>query len=170
MADRILPNNLDELLKEIEREWNALMQVVDRLTPDQMMTPDSGGWSPKDNLGHLSAWMHFMLESELGGVPAHIALGIDEQKLKGLSENEENAILFERNRGRSSSEVLDELKNTHNETVKKLKTTDFQNLMKPLKSDQAQPPLVIDLVLGNTSEHFAEHRSTIERVLNTRKA
>ena len=24
MADRILPNNLDELLKEIEREWNAL--------------------------------------------------------------------------------------------------------------------------------------------------
>ncbi len=30
MADRILPDNLDELLKEIEREWNALMQVVAR--------------------------------------------------------------------------------------------------------------------------------------------
>ncbi len=37
--------------------------------------------------------------------------------------------------GVPADEVLDELKNTHDETVKKLKTMDFQNLMKPLKSD-----------------------------------
>ena len=170
MADRILPNNLDELLKEIEREWNALMQVVDRLTPDQMTTPDSGGWSPKDNLGHLSAWMHFMLESELGGVPAHIALGIDEQKLKGLNEDEENAILFERNRKRSTDEVLNELKSTHDETIKTLKAMGFLNLMKQFKSDDPQKRPVIEWVLGNTSEHFAEHRVYIERALNARKS
>jgi len=170
MADRILPKSLDELLTDIEREWQALMAVVERLTPEQMTTPAPGGWSPKDNLAHLSAWMNFMLKSCLGTMPGYLALGIEEQKLKGLSEDEENAILFERNRGRSITEVLDELKNTHNETVKKLKTMEFQDLMKPLKSNQAQPPLVIDVVLGNTSEHFAEHRITIERVLNTRKS
>jgi hypothetical protein len=170
MANRILPKSLDELLTDIEREWQALMAVVERLTPEQMTAPDPGGWSPKDNLAHLSAWMNFMLKSQLGDMPSHMALGIDEQKLKGLSEDEENAILFERNRGRSTTEVLDELKNTHNETVKKLKTTEFQDLMKPLKSNQAQPPLVIDVVLGNTSEHFAEHRATIERVLKTMKS
>jgi hypothetical protein len=170
MADRILPKSLDELLADIEREWQALMEVVERLTPEQMTTPDPGGWSPKDNLAHLSAWMNFMLKSCLGTMPGYLALGIEEQKLKGLSEDEENAILFERDCGRSITEVLDELKNTYDETVKKLKTTDFQNLMKPLKSNQAQPPLVIDSVIGNTSEHFAEHRATIERVLNTRKA
>jgi hypothetical protein len=47
---------------------------------------------------------------------------------------------------------------------------EFQDLMKPLRSNQAQPPLVIDSVLGNTSEHFAEHRITIERVLKTMKS
>ena len=170
MANRILPKSLDELLTDIEREWQALMGVVERLTPEQMTTPDPGGWSPKDNLAHLSAWMNFMLKSQLGDMPSHMALGIDEQKLKGKSEDEENAILFERNRGRSTDEVLDELKNIHNETVKKLKTMEFQDLMKPLKSNQAQPPLVIDVVLGNTSEHFAEHRATIERVLKTMKS
>ena len=170
MTDRILPNNLDELLKEIEREWNALIQVVDRLTPDQMTTPDSSGWSPKDNLGHLSAWMHFMLESELGGAPAHIALGIDEQKLKGMSEDEENAVLFERNRGRSTDEVLNELKSTHDETIKTLKAMGFPKLMKQFKSDDPQKRSVVEWVLGNTSEHFAEHRGYIERVVKANKS
>src|SRR5271157_2111047 len=156
MTDRILPNNLDELLKEIEREWNALMQVVDRLTPDQMTTPDSSGWSPKDNLGHLSAWMHFMLESELGGVPAHIVLDIDEQKLKELDEDGENAIIFERNRNRTTDDILNELRITHGEIIKTLEAMQFQNLMKPFKSDDPKQRPVIELVLGNTSEHFIE--------------
>ena len=162
MADRILPKSLDELLADIEREWQALMGVVERLTPEQMTIPDPGGWSPKDNLAHLSAWMNFMLKSYLGGMPAYLALGIEEQKLKGLSEDEENAILFERNRGRSSGEVLSELKSTYNETIRTLKAMDFQVLMKPLEIDDPHPPLVIDVVLGNTSEHFAEHRTTID--------
>ena len=170
MADRILPKSLDELLTDIEREWQALMQVVDRLTPKQMTTPDTGGWSPKDNLAHLSAWMDFTLKSYLGGMPAHLALGIEEQKLKGMSEDEENAILFERNRGRSTDEVLDELKSTYLETVKTLNRMGFSSLMKPLKDDNPQQRPVIEWVIGNTSEHFAEHRIIIERVLNTRNS
>ena len=59
------------------------MGVVERLTPEQMTTPDPGGWSPKDNLAHLSAWMNFMLKSCLGTMPGYLALGIEEQKLKG---------------------------------------------------------------------------------------
>ena len=69
-----------------------------------------------------------MLESELGGVPAHIALGIDEQKLKGMSEDEENAVLFERNRARSTDDILSEIKSTYKETVKTLNNTSFSNL------------------------------------------
>ena len=170
MADRVVPQSLDELLAVIEREWNALMQVVNRLTPDQMTTPDPGGWSPKDNLAHLSAWMNFMLKSYLGEMPLYLAMGIEEQKLKELDEDGENAVIFERNRKRSTDDVLNELRNTYGETIKTLKATDFQNLMKPFKGDNPQQQPVIEGVLGNTSEHFAEHRSIIERVLNTRKA
>jgi hypothetical protein len=169
MPDRWYPKDENELILAIDREWTALMRLIESLTPDQMMTPDSGGWSPKDNLGHLSAWMHFMLESQLGGVPAHIALGIDEQKLKGMSEDEENAILFERNRGRSTDDVLNELKSTHDKTIKTLKAMGFSNLMKPLNNDPSQPS-VLESVLGNTSEHFAEHRVYIERAVKADKS
>ena len=170
MADRILPKSLDELLTDIEREWQALMQVVDRLTPEQMTTPDPGGWSPKDNLAHLSAWMDFTLKSYLGDMPAYLALGIEEQKLKGMSEDEENAIIFERNRARPTDEVISELKSTYQETVNTLKRMGFSNLMKPLKDDNPQQRPVIEWVIGNTSEHFAEHCVIIEHVLNTRKS
>jgi hypothetical protein len=114
--------------------------------------------------------MDFTLKSYLGGMPAHLALGIEEQKLKGMSEDEENAILFERNRGRSTDEVLDELKSTYLETVKTLNRMGFSSLMKPLKDDNPQQRPVIEWVIGNTSEHFAEHRIIIERVLNTRNS
>ena len=59
MADK-LPESTADLLALIEAEWPALMKVVDKLSPTQMITPDSGGWSPKDNLAHLSAWMNYM--------------------------------------------------------------------------------------------------------------
>jgi len=169
MADKIFPKNIAELLADIEREWTALMQAVDRLTPDQMTTPDPGGWSPKDNLAHLSAWMNFMLKSYLGEMPLYLAMGIEEQKLKELDEDGENAVIFERNRKRSTDDVLNELRNTYRETIKTLKATDFQNLMKPLQSDAARQHLVMESVIGNTSEHFSEHRIIIERALNKRK-
>ncbi len=169
MSDHWYPKDKEELMLAIDREWTALIRLVESLTPEEMTTPDSGGWSPKDNLAHLSAWMHFMLESERGGVPAHIALGIDEQKLKGMSEDEENAVLFERNRARSTDDILSEIKSTYKETVKTLNNTSFSNLMKPLNDDLSKPSM-LESVLGNTSEHFAEHRGYIERAVKANKS
>ena len=37
--------------------------------------------------------------------------------------------------------------------------------MKPIFEDDPKWPLITG-VIGNTSEHFAEHRETIEKVLN----
>ena len=170
MATRTLPANLDGLLGEIEVEWRALQEVVRRLSPTQMTAPDAGGWSPKDNLAHLSAWMNFLLKSYMEGRPAHVVLGIDEQKFKSLDEDGENAILFERSRARPVDEVLRELDSTYQATLQKLKQTDFSELMKPLREGDPQARLLIDAVLGNTSEHFREHRLTIARALKGRKA
>jgi hypothetical protein len=61
MTEATLPKNTAELLDDIDREWTALMRVVDQLTPEQMIMPDAGGWSPKDNLAHLTEWMKILL-------------------------------------------------------------------------------------------------------------
>ena len=55
MADA-LPQNMSELLSGIEHEWKELWRAVARLTPEQMVAPDAGAWSPRDNLAHLDEW------------------------------------------------------------------------------------------------------------------
>jgi hypothetical protein len=164
MADA-LPKDTSELLAVIDEEWNALMRVVDRLTPQQMSTPDSGGWSPKDNLAHLAAWMRYMQDASLHKMPANEAMGIDAAKFKQLDENGINAVLFERNRDRPAEDVLATLKSTYVGVMQTLRTMPFTDLMKRLRDGGSNTPLVIESVLGNTSDHFREHRQTIEKAL-----
>ncbi len=159
------PENTTELLSTIEQEWNELMRVVDRLTPRQMTTPDSGGWSPKDNLAHLAAWMRYMKDAYLYRRPAHEAMDIEEGRLRGLDDNGINAILFERNRDRTAVDVVDGLKSTYAEVVEILRGFPFADLMKPLRESGPDKRLVIESVLGNTSSHFHEHRLNIEKAV-----
>ena len=162
MADK-LPQNTPELLSEIDREWQELQKAIKKITPEQMTAPDPGGWSPKDNLAHLAAWMDFMREAHLNKKPAHEVMGMDAATLAGLDEDGENAILFERNHKRTTAEVLAWLDGTYTEVVETLSKTPFADLMKPIRDNDPEKRLVILSVLGNTSEHFVEHRLIIER-------
>jgi len=164
MADP-LPKNTVELLSQIEYEWKELMAVIEKLTPAQMTSPDEGGWTPKDNLAHLEAWMRFTLDSHIHKKPAHEALGIDAATYASLDEDGENAILFERNRSRTAAAVIAGLKRTYSDVVKTLRAMPFADLMKPLRDKYSEQRPVIMGVLGNTSEHFLEHRRIIERKL-----
>ncbi len=160
-----LPQSTPELLALIEKEWNALLQVVDRLTPAQIVTLDAGGWSPKDNLAHLSTWMRYMKDAYLFKMPAYEAMGIPEEKYNALDMDGVNAVLLERNRERSAIDVLDELKTTYADIMQTLRGIPFADLMKPLRESGPDKRLVIDTVLGNTAEHFREHRINIEKGL-----
>ena len=52
-----VPGSMPELLASIEHEWKLLWDVIGRLDETKMLAPDEGGWSPKDNLAHLSEWV-----------------------------------------------------------------------------------------------------------------
>jgi hypothetical protein len=159
------PNNTVKLLQVIQAEWSALKKVVKTLSLEQMVKPDAGGWSPKDNLSHISHWERFMLLHYLGNVSEADAKGIDAETLKGLDEDGENDILFKRNRNRSVEDVLKELDEVHEQVISTLKTTPFSRLLEPVPSRDAQQYSVLVFVIGNTSAHYAEHRATIEKVL-----
>jgi len=159
------PKDTSELLATIEAEWQALMQAVDRLTPEQMNRRDAGGWSPKDNLAHLAAWMNYMKRAYVHQMPAHEAMGIEAEKWKQLDETGINAVLFERNRDLPAAQVLDTLKSTYADVVADLRTVPFADLHRPVRPGSSGTLSVLDLVLGNTSEHFLEHRRNIEKGL-----
>jgi hypothetical protein len=159
-----MPENKHELMAVIQREWGLLIDVVARLDEKQMTTPDAGGWSPKDNLAHLSEWMNSMMGYHVDKRPAHEVMRIPEEAAKGWDMEIINPILFERNRNRSSEDILNELRRVYDTVIAKLEAMSFEELMAPRRADDPEKRPLLLWVIGDTSDHFAEHRAVIERM------
>lgn len=160
-----LPETTAELLSEIEREWKELWRVMARLTPAQMATPDAGGWSPKDNLAHLSEWMKALMGYHMDRRPAHAVMGLPEEITKDWDMDIINPALYERNRNRSAEDIQDELRRVYTTLMQKLRSTPFEELLRPRYADDPEKQPLLAWVLGDTSQHFAEHRATVEKLL-----
>ena len=161
-----IPGSKAELISAIKREWKALMDVVAKLEAANKMTmPDEGGWSPKDNLAHLSEWMNSMIGYHLDGRPPHEVMRIPEEAAEGWDMEVINPILFQRNKDRSLEDVKDELNQTYERVLAKLDGMSFDDLMKPHYPDDPEKRPLLLWVIGDTSGHFAEHRETMEKML-----
>jgi hypothetical protein len=137
-----------------------------------MTTPDSGGWSPKDNLAHLAEWMKVLLGYHIDKRPPAEVLGMPEEIVKdwdiAIGDNEETVInpaLFERNKERSAAEVLAELKKAYAALTTRVESMSIDDLMQPRRADDPQKRPLVFWILGDTTEHFAEHRATLEKLL-----
>src|SRR5215208_5136216 len=165
MSEEWIPENKNELMAAIRREWKALMDVVAKLDESKMITPDEGGWSPRDNLAHLSEWMKSMMGYHMDRRPPHEVMNLPEEITRGWDMEVINPELFKRNKDRSTPDVLDELKHTYETVLAKLESTPFDDLMKPRHADDPEKRPLLMWVIGDTSDHFAEHREVIERLL-----
>jgi hypothetical protein len=166
MTYQWMPKDKSDLMSAIEREWKHLMDVVETLTDQQMITPDEGGWSPKDNLAHLSEWMKALMGFHIDNRPPHEVFGVSENVTKDWDMEIINPVLFERNHNRSTRDVLDELKQVHGELIAKLESMTFEDIMRPHELDEPERRPLVLWILGNTTEHFSEHRETIARAIS----
>ncbi len=160
-----LLRDTSELLSAIEREWQLLVRAAEALSDEQMRTPDAGGWTPPDNLSHVAEWMKVLLGYYLGGRPAHKVIGVSEEITRDWDMEVINPILLERNRRRTRREAMTDLRRTYRRVVARLTAMPFEDLLAPRKgADRARRP-VLGAVLGNTVDHFREHRLTIKRAV-----
>lgn len=164
-TDEWIPKNKDELISAIKREWKLLMDVVAKLDDTKMVTPDEGGWSPKDNLAHLSEWMNTLMGHHMDRRPAHEVMDLPEEITRGWDMEVINPELFERNQDRSITDVLDELQRVYKTLIAKLDAMSFDDLMEPRHADDPEKRPLLMWVIGDTTDHFAEHRAMIERML-----
>ena len=141
------------------------MDVVDKLDEQKMTAPDQGGWTPKDNLAHLSEWMNSLMGYHMDRRPPEEVMRLTPKQTKGWDMEIINPVLFERNKDRPIQDVLDELKQTYEKLLAKLDAMSFEDLLKPRHADDPTKRPLLMWVLGDTSEHFAEHRGTIEKML-----
>ena len=166
MADEEwVPGSKAELMSAIRREWKLLMEVVEKLDEQKMTAPDEGGWSPKDNLAHLSEWMNSLMGYHMDKRPAEEVMRLTKEQTRDWDMEIINPVLFDRNKERSTEDILDELKQTYERLLAKLDATPFEDLLKPRHADDPERRPLLMWVLGDTTEHFAEHRETIEKML-----
>src|SRR5512136_1644654 len=167
MADeQWIPGNTAELMSAIRREWKLLMDVVAKLDAQQKMTtPDEGGWSPKDNLAHLAEWMNLMMGHHIDKRPAHEVFGIPEEVTQTWDMEVINPVLFARNKDRSTEDVLNHVQQVYEKLLAKLDAMSFEDLLQPRDADDPQKRPLLLWVLGDTTEHFVEHREMIEKML-----
>ena len=163
MTEEWIPGNKKELMSAIEREWKLLLAVAENLTDEQMTRPDSGGWSPKDNLAHLIEWMNVLMGYHIDKRPSHEVMGVPEEVTKDWDMEVINPVLFERNKNRQRGEVLDGLKQAFGSLIARLDSISFEELLKPRHANDPEKRPLLIWVIGDTTEHFLEHRETIER-------
>ena len=164
--EQVIPGSKSGLKSSIEREWKSLMEAVEKLQKaNKLTTPDAGGWSPKDNLAHLAEWMNILMGYHMDKRPAHEVMRVEPEVVRGWDMEVINPVLFERNRNQSVEDVLNELRRAYAELVEKLDSTPFEELLKPRRADDPEKRPLLLWVLGDTLEHFAEHRATIEKML-----
>ena len=161
-----VPGSKAELMSAIKREWQSLMDVVTKLeAAGKITTPDEGGWTPKDNLAHLAEWMNSLMGYHMDKRPPEEVMGLTKEQTAGWDMEIINPVLFARNKDRSFAEVMNLLKQTYDNMLAKLNATPFEELLKPRHPDDPEKRPLLLWVLGDTSEHFAEHRATIEKML-----
>ena len=161
-----MPGSKAELMSAIKREWQLLMDVVTKLeAAGKITTPDEGGWTPKDNLAHLAEWMNSLMGYHIDKRPPEEVMGLTKEQTAGWDMEIINPVLFARNKDRSFAEVMNGLKQTYEKLLAKLDGMSFEDLLKPRRPDDPEKRPLLLWVLGDTSEHFAEHRATIEKML-----
>lgn len=160
-----IPGSKAELMSEIKREWKLLMSVVEKLDEQRMIRPDEGGWSPKDNLAHLAEWMNSLMRYHMDKHPAEEVMGLTPEQAKDWDMEVINPVLFARNKDRSIEDVMEGLRRTYAALLAKLDPMTFEDLLAPRHADDPEKHPLLMWVLGDSSEHFREHRETIEKLL-----
>ena len=159
------PSNMDELHNRIEKEWTELMDVIKHLDEDEATMRYANGWSIKDNLAHISAWEQYLCDHHLGNVPPYEALGMDAESFAKADEDGVNDSLFQKNKDLPLSQVQIELHHTHQTMLSVLEQLSFATLMKPRDENDPEAGSLLRWVIGNTYEHYKEHRLSIERLI-----
>ena len=164
------PSTVQEVIENIEIEWDLLQRVLSGLSADQFLTPGKEGWSTKDELSHLAAWARG-LAALVRKQRRYPPMGLPEDAAPNIVGIQRmNQYIYERNRDLPLEEVLAELEAAHTDALAAVAELSDEDLLRPFDEFQPQDKRpdgqipILWLIAGNTWGHYAEHRETIERM------
>jgi uncharacterized protein (TIGR03083 family) len=164
------PRDRDALLARIRRSRAALEATLQPLSAAQMTTPaPHDGWSVKDHLAHLTAWEQGIV-ALLQHRPRWAAMGLEEGAIG--DEDEINAMLHQAAKERPLAEVLAAFHDSYSQMLVTLDGLTDADLFRTYSHYQPEEPgeddgrPIIGWIIGNTYEHYDEHRGWIEALID----
>jgi len=161
-----------ELLSEIDRTWNELENLLDRLTEAQLTGPkDAAAWTVKDHLTHIVAWERTVIFF-LQGKPRYEGLDVDKALWESGDYDGMNAAVQKKYRDLALPDALELLHRTHKQItalLQPLSDADLHGAFRPWRAGEegeGEGPALIELLEGNTNGHYEEHLPWIQAILD----
>lgn len=162
MNDRLTIAQLLEIMRTARSDWEALLAEAGdaRLTEPGV----EGDWSLKDIIAHITyfeTWAANCLMAIRRGEP------LPQPEYKGLSIDEENALIYERQRALPLADVLRDSQVSFQRSiasVQGLHDTDLYDL--ELTRTHGVEWTIHDLLAGDTYEHYRDHITPVRAWLD----
>lgn len=163
------PYNKELLRKRMNEVLDQFLQVIDRLSEEQMTArTDATGWNVRDHLTHLAAWadgIAALIRRENRW--AAMGLEMDEPDYDIL-----NAQLVERSRSLSPGQARNWLVKAHQRVVEAMEELEESRLSEPygkfvppFTGDWGYP--IAEYFLGNTEDHYDQHTPWLLRIVDS---
>lgn len=159
----------DDLMQQINTAWNELQSYLASVTEVQLTQPtDAAGWTAKDHLIHVAMWEKAnvaMLEGKSKRETLDITPEVWDQ-----DDDPINAVLQERYRDMSLSEVMQTARQNHERLMAKLDTMTEADMQLPYRHYQptaTDDTPIIRYIHWDTVHHYGEHLLWLSRIVES---
>ena len=167
------PTTMAELRERIDSSYAALERTIGQLSQAQLSAPIDGSWSTKDLLAHIAAWQQVMLQFHIGRKPFEQVTRLSNVPDGSTPVDQINEAFYERDRNLALADVLQAFRGGHQQLMATLDSMSEADLFKPYTPAGRGPDStgqLIDWIIGDSYDHYDEHRATIERLLGAQAA
>jgi hypothetical protein len=159
------PMTKTKILEMIQSGRKSLESTLSQLSEEQMTQPGvQNDWSVKDILAHITEWerrtVQWIHESLRGEVPQRPAPGMAWDDLDGLNEQ-----IYMLNKDRPLSEVLDDFRSAHHQSLQAVEALTEEDLIDPQRFAWRAGEPMWHMVAANTWLHYQEHGEAIRKRL-----
>lgn len=155
----------EELVAEIEDEWNQLTDLLDSLEAAEMEAPVlKNGWSVKDTLAHVMSW-----EQNLVEWVGELLAGRDPERPFSGDDwiDRVNDQVYNEHRQVPLAEVEGAFHHSHEEVMEMVEGLAPEVLLEPERFPWLQGAPLWRMVAANTNWHYREHRELISDSLRS---
>jgi hypothetical protein len=157
-----LPQDMNDLMERIQREWAAFYQTCGHLDEEALNRRLAGGWTVIDHLLHITSWEDILVRYHLSGEAGADFLDLPADMLERWNTNEINQALREKWQGTGVAEAAQVFYSTHERVVEKLDEMGFEALVKPKTAGGGLQETLLQAVIENTYAHYMEHYLTLQ--------